>query len=86
MWALIEFAAWCCALQENYAGSISSKLAAIQYIHRVDIGIELSIRPPLIKRVLQCISRLHTLAGTRPRVRLTISWNMLIKGQELISS
>ena len=85
MWALIDFAAWCCAFQDNQAESISSKLAAIQYIHRVDVGIELSIRSPLIKRVLQGISRSHTLAGTRPRGRLPISWDMLIKGQELIS-
>ena len=86
MWALIDLAAWCCALQNNRAGSISSKLSAILYIHRVDVGIELSIRSPLIKRVLQRISRSHTLAGTRPRVRLPILWDTLIKGQELISS
>ena len=86
MSTLIDFVAWCCASQDNQAGSISSKLAAIQCIHRVDVGIELSIRSPLIKRVLQGISRSHTLAGTRPRVRLPISWGMLIKGQELISS
>ena len=83
---MIDFAAWCCASQDNQAGSISSKLAAIQYFHRVDVGIELSIRSPLIKSVLQGISRSHTLAGTRPRVRLPISWDVLIKGQKLISS
>ena len=86
VWALIDFAAWCWALQDNQAGSTSSKLAAIQYIHRVDVGIELSIRSPLIKHVLQGISRSHTLAGTRPRVRLPISWDVLIEGQELLSS
>ena len=85
MWALVDFPAWCCASQDNYAGSISSKLAAIQYLHRVDVGIELSTGSPLIERVLQGISRSHTLARTRPRVRLPISWDMLIKGQELIS-
>ena len=86
MWALIDFAAWCCASQDNQAGSISSELAVIQHFHRVDVGIELSIRSPLVNSVLQGISRSHTLAGTRPRVRLPISWDMLTKGQERISS
>ena len=86
MWALIDFAAWCCASQDNQAGTISSKLAAIQYFPRVNAGMELSIRSLLIKSVLQGISRLHTLAGTRPRGWLPISCDMLIKGQELIPS
>ena len=86
VWALIDFVAWCCASPDNQAGSPSSKLAAIRYIHRVDVGIELSIRSPLIKRVLQGISRSHTLAGTRSRVRLHISRDMLINGRQLISS
>ena len=85
MWASIGFAAWCCALQDNQAGSISSKLAAIQHIHRVDVGIELSIPSPLIKRVLQGISRSHTLAGTRPRVRLPISQVVFANGSGVVN-
>ena len=53
MWALIYSAAWCCASQDDQAGTISSMLAAIQYFPPVDVGIELSIRSPLIKTVLQ---------------------------------
>ena len=71
MWAFLDFAAWGCASRDNEAGSIPSKLAAIQYFHRVDVGIELSIGSLLIKNVLQGISRSHTLGGTRPRVRLS---------------
>ena len=84
MWALVDFAAWCCASPDNQAGIISSKPAAIQYFHRVDVGIEMSIWSPLSESVLQGISR--SKVGTRPRVRLPISCNMLIKGQELIPS
>ena len=64
-----DFAAWCSASQGNRAGTIPSKLAAIRDFHRADVRIELSIRSQLIKSVLRGISRLHTLAGTRPRVR-----------------
>ena len=86
LWALIYFAAWWCASQDNQAGSISGTLAVIQYFHRVDVVIELYIRSPLIKSALQGILRWHTLAGTRSPVRLPLSWDMMIKGQELISS
>ena len=55
MWVLIDFAAWCCAPQDNGAGSISRKLAAIPYFHLVDVGIGLSIRSPVTKSVLQGI-------------------------------
>ena len=34
--ALLEFVAWCCAGKGNVAPTISGKLAAVQYFHRVD--------------------------------------------------
>ena len=84
--AACDSAAWWSASQGNQAGTISTKLTAIQYFHRVDVGIELPIRSSLFRSTLQGISRSHTLAGTRPRVRLPILWEMLIAGQELIPS
>ena len=69
---------------EREAGTILSKLAAIQYCHRVDVGVELPIRSPLIMNTLQGISRSQTVAGTRPRVRFPISWDMMIAEQDLI--
>ena len=79
-------AAWCRVSQDIQARTISSKPAAIQYFHRGDVGIELSIRSPLIKSVLQGFSRSCILTGTRPRVRLLISRDILIKGHERIPS
>ena len=66
VWALVDYASWCTASNGNQAGAIPSKLAAIQYFHRADVSVELPIRSPLIKRMLQGISRSHTLTGTRP--------------------
>ena len=46
VWALIDFESWRNASNGNQAGTISSKLAAFQYFHRVDVRIELMIRSP----------------------------------------
>ena len=83
MWALTDLASWCTASNGNQAG-ITRKLAAIQYFHPVDVDVALPIRSLLIKSTLKGISRSHTLAGTRPRVRLPIKWDSLIAGQDLI--
>lgn len=55
--ALVEFIAWCCAVAGNQAGTISGKLAAVQYFHRVDHGRELPINSPLVKRATSGYSR-----------------------------
>ena len=34
VWVLIEYASWCCEAEGNLAGTISGKLAAVQYFHR----------------------------------------------------
>ena len=86
MWALVDFAAWCAASEGNQSGTISGKLAAVQYFHRVSLGLEIPTKLPLIKRTLQGISRSHTLAGTTPRVRLPVSWGMLLGGKQLAQS
>ena len=79
VWALIDFTSWCTASNGNQATTISSKVAAIQCFYRVHVGVELPNRSPLIKKsTFQSMSRYHTLAGTRPLVRLPIPWDMLI--------
>ena len=84
--ALIEFAAWCCASEGNLAKTISGKLAAVQYFHRVDAHMELPTASPLINRELKGIARLHVIAGTPRRVRLPVSWDVLLGGQDLVPS
>jgi len=84
--ALIEFVAWCCAVYGNQAGTISGKLAAIQYFHRVDHGRELPISSELVKRALQGVTRAHVRSGTRARVRHPVSWKCLLDGQGLAES
>lgn len=86
LWALLDFAAWCSASEGNQACTISRKLAAVQYFHRVEVGVELPTRSPLIKSALQGISRSHALAGTASRGRLPMSWDMLLGGRCLVPS
>ena len=86
VWALVDFAAWCCASEGNKVGTIKSKIAAVQYFHRVKIGMELPTKSPLLERVFSGISRAHAVAGTEKRVRRPVSWEMLLDGETLIPS
>ena len=40
-WALIDFAAWCLESKGNLASTISGKIAAVQYYHRVEAQVML---------------------------------------------
>lgn len=84
--ALIAFAAWCCSSERNQVGTISGKLTAVQFFHRRDAGIELPISSSLIKRALRGMANSHIVAGTPRRVRLPISWDVLLAGRCLIPS
>lgn len=52
VWALLDIAALCSASEGTQASAISIKLAAVQLFHRVDVGLELPAKSPLILRVL----------------------------------
>ena len=41
MWVLIEHASWYCEADGNLVGTISGRLAAVQYFHRLEAGLEL---------------------------------------------
>jgi len=84
-WALIEFAAWCFE-SGNMPGTISGKLAAVQYFHRMHAGVELETSSPLLKCALRGIARSHVDAGTRHRVRLPITLDMMLEGEPITSS
>ena len=84
-WALIDFAAWCFD-SGNLAGTITGKFAAVQYFHRMEAGVEVETSPPLIKCALRGIARSHAEAGTRHRVRLPVTLDMLLEGESLIPS
>lgn len=84
--ALLEFVAWCCADKGNVAPTISGKLAAVQYFHRVDKQLELPAGAPLIKRSLLGVARVHVRAGTKSRSRVPVSWETLLEGQQLTAS
>ena len=84
VWALIDFAAWCFESEGNQAGTISGKLAAVQYHHRVEAHVEIVTSSPLLKCALRGISRSHAVAGVRQRVRLPITWRMLRGGESMI--
>ena len=55
-WALIEFLSWCCASEGNLTNTISEKIAAVQYFHRLPVGVELLVTAP----VVQCAHRYCT--------------------------
>ena len=68
------------------AGTISGKLAAVQYFHRLEAGVELPTTAPVLKSALKGIARGHVAAGTPRQVRLPVSWGMLLEGEGLIPS
>ena len=86
VWVLIEYVSWCCEAEGNLAGTISGKLAAVQYFHRLEAGVELPTTAPVLKSALKGIARGHVAAGTPRQVRLPVSWGMLLEGEGLIPS
>ena len=68
------------------AGTISRKLAVVQYFHRLEAGVELPTTAPVLKSALKGIARGHVAAGTPRRVRPPVSWGMLLEGEGLIPS
>ena len=63
-WTLVDFAAWFSAAEGNEVGIIESMVAAVQYCHRVEVGMELPTKSPLLERVFSGTSRAHAVAGT----------------------
>ena len=86
VWVLIEYAWWSCEAEGNLAGTISGKLTAVQYFHRLEAGVELPTTAPVLKSALKGIARGHVAAGTPRQVRLPVSWGMLLEGESLIPS
>ena len=85
VWVLIEYASWCCEAEGNL-GTISGKLAAVQYFHRLEAGVELPTTAPVLKSALKGIARGHVAAGTPRQVRLPVSWGILLEGEGLLPS
>ena len=81
---LIEDASWSCEAEGNLAGTISGKLTAVQYFHRLEAGVELPTTAPVLKSALIGIARGHVAAGTPRQVRFSVSWGMLLEGEGLI--
>lgn len=69
-WTLIEFASWCCASERDLAYTIAEDFYAVQYFHRLHVGVELPVTPPVVQCALQGIARSHVEVGTPRRVRL----------------
>ena len=86
VWALIECALWCCKAESNLAGTISGKLTAVQYFHRLEAGVELPTTAPVLKSALKGIAKGHVASGTPRQMRLPVSWAMLLEGEGLIHS
>ena len=85
-WTLTDSAAWCFESKGNLASTIhaSGKIAAMQYYHRVEAQVEIIATSPLIRCALKGIARSHVEAGKRHRVRLPVTWRMLLDGESLI--
>ena len=72
-WTLVDFAAWFSAAEGNEVGIIESMVAAVQYCHRVEVGMELPTKSSLLEHVFSGISRAHAGAGTKTSVRHPVS-------------
>ena len=86
VWALVDFAAWCCAAEGNTVDTIKTKIAAVQYFHRVEVSMELPTKSPLLEHVFSGIFRAHAVSGTKSRERRPVSWDMLLEGETLVPS
>ena len=56
-WALIDFAAWCLESKINLASTISGKITAVQYYHRVDAHVGIIATSPFIRCALEGLAR-----------------------------
>ena len=74
MWVLMEYTPWYCEAEGNLAGTISGKLAAVQYFHRLEAGVKLPTTAPVFESALKGIARGHVVAGTPRQMRLPVSW------------
>lgn len=84
--ALVAFVAWCSSAQGNLTGTISGKLAAVQYFHRVERHRDLPIAAASVNRALKGVEKAHVEFGTKRRVRIPVEWEVLLEGQHLIPS
>ena len=84
VWALIEFAWWCCAPEGNLANTIARMFEAVQYFHRLRMGVGLPVTAPVAQCALGGIAGAHVTDGTPRRVRLPVSFGMLLGGATLI--
>ena len=84
-WALIDLLRGVLNRMET-ASTISGKIAAVQYYHRVKAQVEIIATSPLIRCALKGIARFHVEVGTRYRVRLPITWRMLSDGESSITA
>ena len=66
-WALIELALWCCASEGNLANTDSGKFAAVQYFHRLQVGVELPATTSVVQCALKGISRYPCSGGNAPQ-------------------
>ena len=82
-WALIEFAAWCLQSKRNLASTLSWKFASVQYFHRTEVQAEVDTTSPMIKSTLRGIARTRVDQGVGHRVRLPVTWKMLLNGDRL---
>ena len=77
-WALIDFAAWCVESKEDLASTISGNFAAVQKYHRVEVSRDhrnISVNQMCAEGYRKVVE-----ADTHYRVRLPVTWRMLLDG------
>ena len=80
---MIEFASWVWVSEGNLANTISGKLHAVQYFHRLKVGVELPFAAPVIQCAQKGNARAHVAAGTPRRVRQPVSLGVFLTGELL---
>ena len=80
---MIEFASWLWVSGGNLGNTISGKFAAVQYFHRLKVGVELTFTAPVIQCSQIGNARSHVAAGTPRRVRQPVSFGVLLTGKLL---
>lgn len=85
-WAFVETTSWRCSSEGHLANTISGKLAAVQYFHRLRVGVQLSVTAAVVQWEFRGIAQAHLAAETPRRVRLPASLGMILSEGTLIPS
>ena len=82
----MEFIACRCYVHNNQQSTVRGYLAAIHFFHKMYAGWELTISHCMIVAVGKGIDRAHGMPQKKAQVRLPLTWALLSKEKQVVSS